>query len=206
MTVPVRTNCPVSTVRVLMVPARGARTSDRRAFWRAISRRRRRGGLRAETLQLGARPLQLFRRHQVLLRQGLAALEVGAGAVGFGLRASHVGLRALELHAVALGVDARQHRSRAHPGALVEEHRAHRAFHLGRHLDQLLGLQRAQGLDVVRHVLGAHAGHADGHRPAGASRGGRARAAAAGQRQERHEESPEAERGNSERGQEHLTW
>ena len=180
-TVPARTNWPVSTVRVLMMPATWGRTSERCRF----CLRDPEGGLRhvhgrAEARVLALRARQLLHRQEVVLGQGLAAPQVGRGAVLLRPGLLEHGLRPLGLQPVPVGVDPQEHRPGAHPVALAEAHVGRDAVHLGRDLDHVPRLDLAERLDLVDDVLDGDGGDPDAEGRALLPGGGGVAAAAAG--------------------------
>ncbi len=150
-------------------------------------------GLRGQAVGLAPRAVQLLDGHQLLLGQLLAPQLVLLGAAAVHQRLLEARFRALHLQAVTIGVDAEEHglRPDAHP--FVEAHVRDHAFHLGRHLHDLLGLEAAHGLDLVGHVAGADGLDLDRDRAAAGGSGcplGRL-GAAAGRGGEEHGRRPD---------------
>ena len=88
---------------------------------------------------------------------------------------------AFELDPVPLGVDLGEDGLGIHVIAFVKANVADRPFDLGRDLHHLFGLERAERLDLVDHLLHEH-GSDPNHegRPRGLGRGRRAASAGAG--------------------------
>ena len=110
-TVPIWTNCPVSTLRVLISavargPHLGASLGEPRDLERGLGR----GGFGRQALGFEAGAGELFDGDELLARQRLAPRQVGLGPFPVGHRLAVRGVGLGRLEAVAVGVDARQDR------------------------------------------------------------------------------------------------
>ncbi len=150
-------------VRVLICPARGARTDERsQILQRDLQRRVGRRGIGGQALRLLARAVQLLDGHELALRELVAPRQIGLGALPVGDGAPVRGHSLVDLQPVPLGVDARQDLRRPHAVARLKRHFLRRPADLGGDLNQLLRFQRSERLNLIYDVVGGDCGGADG--------------------------------------------
>ena len=198
-TSPVLTNWPVSTVRVLTIPASGGRTLARATFWAAMSR-----AALADCASASRRSVSWRARFSsstatsCSLGQLLAPGQVGGGPPGVGQGLLVVRVRAHQLQAVPFGVDAQRApcpgstRSPSWKRTSVTAPSTSAVIWTSSSASSVPG-----GLDLVDHVLDRHRRHAHGQGPGPRPRRGRGALAAAAGRGQDGQDRRAGERGKS---------